>query len=321
MKKLLLVLLLVFPLASVSADKAKPKKEKPEAKETKDPLLQSMNEFEAQFKYQKGSIVIGNGLATLTTPEGFRYLDPAQTEKLLVDGWGNPPGRKTLGMLLPSDLGPLSENGWGVVITYNEDGFVKDDDAESIDYADLLKQMKEEMVETNKERAAQGYESVELIGWAAPPHYDKATHKLYWARELRFGDLTESTLNYDIRVLGRKGVLSLNAVSSMSQLSDIQNRMQEVMGFVQFNAGNQYSDFNPSVDKLAAYGIGALIAGKVAAKVGFFKLLLGGILALKKFLIIGVIALLAFLKKIFGLFTGKKEEPPENPAMTTLKLD
>ena len=110
----------------------------------------------------------------------------------------------------------------------------------------------------------------------------------------------ENTLNYDIRVLGRKGVLSFNAVASMQQLPMIQDRMQDVLGFAQFTAGNTYTDFNPSVDKLAAYGIGALIAGKIAVKVGFFKLLLGGLLALKKFIIIGLAALAVLLRKLFG---------------------
>jgi len=229
----------------------------------------------AQLKYQRGAVVIGGGIATLTIPDSFRYLDAAQAEKVLV-AWGNPPGQKTLGMLFPTDIGPLEESGWGVVISYHEDGYVKDDDADSVNYDELLKEMKEEVISGNEERKTQGYESIELLGWAAPPRYEKSTHKLYWARELKFGDQDEHTLNYDIRVLGRKGVLSFNAVASMNQLSTIREQMQQVLGFAQFNAGNQYSEFNPSADKLAAYGIGALIAGKVAVKVGLFKLLLGG---------------------------------------------
>ena len=127
----------------------------------------------------------------------------------------------------------------------------------------------------------------------------------------------ESTLNYDIRVLGRKGVLSFNAVASMSQLSMIQDRMQDVLGFAQFTAGNQYTDFNPSVDKIAAYGIGALIAGKIAAKVGFFKLILAGILAAKKFVVIGVAALLAFLRRLFRRRGG--DITPDAPTSLNLK--
>jgi uncharacterized membrane-anchored protein len=86
----------------------------------------------------------------------------------------------------------------------------------------------------------------------------------------------------------------------MSMLSTVEADMQSVMGFVEFNEGHRYADFVPGADKVAAYGIGALVAGKVAAKVGLFKILLGALVAAKKFLVAGVVALLAFGKKLFG---------------------
>ncbi len=53
---------------------------------------------------------------------------------------------------------------------------------------------------------------------AAPPRYeDAATHKLYWAKELNFEGDSGDTLNYSICMLGRKGVLELNAIASIDQ--------------------------------------------------------------------------------------------------------
>ena len=319
MKRSLILLLLMLPLlpAVVSADKPKPPTKKEKAANKNQPAAAGDEDFEAQLKYQRGTITLGNGIATINVPDNFRYLDPAQANKILVEAWGNPPGHPTLGMLFPSDVSPLSPEGWGVVITYSDEGFVKDDDAEKIDYSEMLTDMKKSDGEENEERKRQGYPPIELVGWAASPHYDKATHKLYWARELRIEGAPENTLNYDIRVLGRKGVLSFNAVASMSQLGMIQDRMQDVLGFAQFTAGNQYADFNPSVDKIAAYGIGALIAGKIAVKVGFFKLILGGLLALKKFVVIGIAALAAFLRKLFRRKGG--DVTPDSPT-TSLNL-
>lgn len=89
--------------------------------------------------------------------------------------------------------------------------------------------------------------------------------------------------------------------------------MQEVLGFVEFNPGNRYTDFNSGTDKIAAYGIGGLIAGKVLAKVRFFKLILGFLVAAKKFLIFIIIAVGAFLKKLFNKITGRKDEAPDAP--------
>jgi uncharacterized membrane-anchored protein len=214
-------------------------------------------------------------------------------------------------MLFPAEIGPASPESWGVVITYDEDGYVKDDEAASINYNDLLKQMQDGTREGNQERIKQGYDAIELVGWAAPPHYDKAAHKLYWAKELSFAGAPEHTLNYDIRALGRRGVLSLNAVASIGQLQAIEKDMRQVLGFVTFNEGHRYSDYVPGADKVAAYGIGALITGGILAKAGFFKLLLGALIAGKKFVILALAALGAFLKK---LFSGRKKEEAEPSA-------
>jgi uncharacterized membrane-anchored protein len=260
---------------------------------------QTAEEFEAQLRYQQGRVELPGGFATLNVPAGFRYLNPEQSELILTEAWGNPPGRKTLGMLFPADVSPLAEEGWGVVITYEEDGHVADDEAGSINYTEMLKEMKSASVEENKERQQQGYEPIEIVGWAKPPHYDRATHKLYWARELKFGDSPAHTLNYDIRVLGRKGVLSLNAVAAMGQLGAIERDMQTVLGFVDFNPGQRYADFKPGYDKVATYGIAALIAGKVAAKAGFFKLLIAALIAGKKFVLLGLAGLGVALRQLF----------------------
>ncbi len=305
-------LLLLLFITALANDKPKPESEAGNNNKEKE-LATKIKNLESSLKYERGEIKLKDGLAKLKIPEGYRYLNPEDAEKVLVEGWGNPPSSKTLGMLFRSDVSPFGDDTWGVVITYQEDGYVKDDEASSINYTDLLKDMKESTVEENEERQKAGYEKVELVGWAEPPHYDKANHKLYWAQELKFGDETNHTLNYDVRVLGRRGVLSLNAVASTSQLQSIQEDMQSVMSFVEFNEGNRYSDFTPGVDKVAAFGIGALIAGKLAAKAGFFKLLLPALLAAKKFIVLGIIALGVLIRKLFG---GKKKEDEDTNSIT-----
>lgn len=46
------------------------------------------------------------------------------------------------------------------------------------------------------------------------------------------------------------------------------------MKMVSFTEGNRYADFKPGIDKVAAVGIGGLIAGKVIAKTGLLVTLL-----------------------------------------------
>ncbi len=248
-------------------------------------------EFESSLRYQRGEVTLGDGLANLHIPEAFRFLGPEDSRRLLVDAWGNPPMNPPLGMLIPSSLSPLSPEGWGVVITFEEDGYVEDDEAEDLDYDEVLADMQKATRQENEQRSRQGYPSIDLVGWATPPHYDAATHKLYWAKELAFGGEEDHTLNYNVRVLGRRGVLVLNAVAGMDQLAMVEKDMGSVMAFVEFNAGHRYTDFVPETDKLATYGIGALVAGKVASKAGLFKVLLAGLVAAKKLVAVAVIGI------------------------------
>jgi len=294
------------------AEKAAPAETKEIPKEQIESMLKEMKEREeiaSKLKFKQGEIKLKDDLATLKVPANFRYLDPDQTDTVLVRLWGNPPRQeRTLGMLFPAEISPASEESWGVVITYDEDGYVKDDEAASINYNDLLKDMQEGTRESNQERIKQGYDAVELIGWAAPPRYDSAAHKLYWAKELSFGGEGEHTLNYDIRALGRRGVLSLNAVASMGQLQAIEKDMNQVLTFVEFNEGHRYGDYVVGMDKVAAYGIGGLIAGKLAVKAGLFKLLLVFAAKFWKLLAVAAVAVGAFFKK---LLSGRKKEEPE----------
>lgn len=266
--------------------------------------------LDRSLQYATGSVVIGDDLATLNLAEGLRYLEPASTEKLLVEGWGNPEGSGTLGMILPSDTSPLSGEGWGVIISYDEEGYVSDEDADGIDYDTMMKDMQASTVEENEARASQGYERVELVGWADRPLYEKDTHKLFWAKELAFEGMTSHTLNYNVRVLGRRGVLVLNAVAGMDQLELIQAAMPAVIAAADFNPGNRYADYQPGGDKIAAYGLAALVAGGIATKSGLLAKGLALVLAAKKLLIPAAIALLAGGRAWMKRRNGSQQSTP-----------
>ena len=256
------------------------------------------------LKFQTGEVTLQNGLAKIALPEDFRFLDGADAAKVLTQLWGNPPGPPPLGMLVP-DGNLLSADSWAVILTFEEDGYVKDDDAAKINYGDLLQQMKEGVASTNESRVKDGYQSIELVGWAAPPRYDSSAKKLYWAKELKFSGSSGNTVNYCIRMLGRRGVLELNAVAGMTQLGDIEKATPTLLGMVDFQPGHRYADFNAGSDKVAAYGLAALVAGGVLAKTGMLAKF--GLLFAKfaKLIIIGVVALFAAIAKFFK---GKKEE-------------
>ncbi|MDP3816376.1 DUF2167 domain-containing protein [Pseudomonas sp.] len=298
----------------------------PLSEEAVEPAAEEINEeeFLATLNFQQGKVVLGDNLATLNLPEQLVFLNGEEAERVLVDAWGNPPDSELpLGMILPAGVSPFSDESWAVTVEYEENGYVSDEDAADIDYAEMLEGLKEEAQENNAWRAENGYEPVELIGWAAAPHYDAQGKKLYWAKELKFGE-SDKVLNYNIRVLGRKGVLVLNFIAGMNQLAEIEQHVPGVLAMTEFNEGSRYADFDPDLDEVAAYGIGALIAGKLAAKVG---ILAGALLLLKKLWIVPVL----FFGWLFRRITGKRKaesqamaavepvaEPPVQPAASTL---
>ena len=250
--------------------------------------------------YQQGHIVLPGGIGELTVPRGFRYLDSAQSRRVLEQLWGNPNG-ECLGMLFPVDRGPVEPNHWAYSIEYDAMGYVKDDDAEDIKYDELLEEMQNDTDEGNKDRQAAGYDPVYLLGWAANPYYDKDKNALHWAKSLRFGTGPDTVLNYNVRLLGRKGVLVLNAIGDRDQIDEIKASIPGLLAGVTFAKGQRYVDFNPGLDEVAAYTIGGLVAGKVLAKVGLFAL----VLKFWKLGLLAVAAARAAVKRFLGF--GAKE--------------
>ncbi|HEV8513888.1 MAG TPA: DUF2167 domain-containing protein [Cyclobacteriaceae bacterium] len=222
--------------------------------------------IEAKMRYQSGTIKFENGIGSLAVPNDFAYLDPEQAEYVIKDLWGNPKGAGTLGMIVPKDKGVAYGNSWAFIITYDSMGHVKDDDADEIDYDQMLKDLKEDISKESENRVKNGFEKYELIGWAAKPYYDKEKKVLHWAKEIKFGESETNTLNYNIRVLGRKGVLVLNAVASIDQLEEVKKNINPILSSFEYSDGNKYSDFNPSIDEVAAWTIGGLVQEKFLLK-------------------------------------------------------
>jgi uncharacterized membrane-anchored protein len=259
-------------------------------------------------KFETGLINLPGGKATIDVPKGFKFLNQEQSKWVLTELWGNPPSgaENVLGMIFPEDSDPFADGSYVFVVEYEDMGFVKDDDAEKIDYDDMLKSMQENEKEANKERVEGGYPTLHFVGWAQKPYYDKEKKVLHWAKEIKFGDREgANTLNYDVRVLGRHGVLSLNAVCTMDELPLVKANIDKVLNMSSFTSGNTYSDFDPKIDNIAVWTIGGLVAGKVIAKAGLFAVLLKFLVAGWKFIAIGFFALISFLK---NLFSRKKKE-------------
>lgn len=281
--------------------------------QTEDSIVFDMSQLEEKFTYQTGKIEFTNEHAFLNVPKGFKFLDAQQSIYVLTELWGNPPDSSILGMLVPANGKLLDDNSWVFTIQFEEIGYVEDDDADDIDYDDLLEDLQKETLESNPARIQAGYSKIELIGWAAAPYYDKDKKVLHWAKELKFDENETHTLNYNLRVLGKDGVFFINAISGMQALPQVEASMEEIVSCVSFEKGNTYFDFDPEVDQVAAWSLGGLVAGKVLAKAG----LLAGLAKFGKVILFGLIAAVSAAWKFITGKKSKKEEETTTPENTS----
>ena len=134
---------------------------------------QSPADIIGTLKFKAGPVVLGDNLATINQTQNFHFLNNADTQTFLTKIYANPPGAGSdaLGMIIPRDPNPFDEGGWVAVITYEASGYVSDEDAERINYDDLLVQMQKQLAEESPKRVAKGFPSIELIGWAKKGDY------------------------------------------------------------------------------------------------------------------------------------------------------
>lgn len=248
---------------------------------------------------------LGNKVAELKVPDRFVFAGAEDTKKLM-ESFGNPADGTEVGFLAPAD----ENETWFVVFEYHDVGYIKDADKEKIDADALLKSIREGTEEANKARKEKGMGTITVVGWDEPPRYDTTSHNLVWAIRGRGSDGHE-VVNYNSRILGREGYTSVTLVTDPGTLATLKPRLAGILGGFSYKSGRRYSEWVAG-DKVAAYGLTALVAGgagAAAAKLGLFGML-GKFLAKGwKLVAAAAVALGAGLKKLFG---GRSE--PETPA-------
>lgn len=236
--------------------------------------------------------VLGNQ-AEIVVPKGYMFTQ-AEGTRTILEAMGNLTGSDELGL-----FAPVKGTDWFIVFSFDEVGYVKDDEKDKLDADALMKTLKEGNKAGNEERKRRQMDTLELVGWERPPQYNNSTKNLEWCTRLRAkgGD----TANYNIRILGRKGVMSANMVLSPEDVNKYLPKVQSLLGDFSYTDGQRYADWK-SGDKVAEYGLTALIAGGGAAlalKTGLFQ-------KLWKVILFGIAGIAALFKKIFG--GGSKSE-------------
>src|SRR5689334_9004563 len=117
--------------------------------------IKRMDSIESTLHYKTGKISLGDNIASINVPAQFKFLGPDEAAYVVQDLWGNPKGNAPLGLLFPANSGATDPGGYAFIVKYEDIGYVKDEDADKIDYDDLLKELKESSVKENEERKKQ----------------------------------------------------------------------------------------------------------------------------------------------------------------------
>lgn len=216
---------------------------------------------------------------------------------------GDEPNPGFIGLVLPYN----DDDVWFIEINYNDSGYIKDDDAKNWDVDELFRSFKEGTEELSKLRKEQGFEELEVVKWDEEPKYDASTHKLIWSMVGRSkGEVNEANygINYNSYALGREGYFIVNLVTSYTSIEQDKVHAKTILNSIDYNKGKRYEDFLEGSDKVATYGLAALIGGAVAKKAGLLSII--GIFLLKIWKV-AVVAIAIFFSKIVKFFKKDKD--------------
>jgi uncharacterized membrane-anchored protein len=251
------------------------------------------------WKLGPTKIDLGHDLALDLKPE-HRFLPPTEARAVL-EKMGSFHNDNLLGLVASQ-----ADEEWFATLRYEPEGYIKDDDR--IDGDEILSAIREGTGEDNKERVQKGFKAIRIDGWSDPPRYDKSVHHLVWALDV--SDDEGKSVNYNTRILGRKGFVSINLVTAPERLAGYKPQAAALLSSTTFTKGARYEDFNEKTDKVAEYGLAGLVlggAGLAAAKlvkVGllakFGKVIIAALIAGKKAIVAAAVAVVAMFKKVFG---------------------
>ena len=241
-------------------------------------------------------------IAQVDVPAGYMFLDGKKTRALMKAN-GEPTSGNEVGLLISTN------DHLSVFFIFSADGYVKDDEKDKLNADKMLAAIKRGNAEANKERQRAGNPPMEIVGWEMAPKYDSTTHNLEWA--IRATSEGQPVLNYNTRLLGRKGVMEVILVVDPEKLSETLPVFRTLLAGYSFDAGQTYAEYRPG-DKVAKYGLAALVVGGAAvgaAKLGLLTSL--GLLIKKawKLVVVAFAALAASIKKVLAKLFGRKTGP------------
>ncbi|MGE6914779.1 DUF2167 domain-containing protein [Achromobacter kerstersii] len=244
--------------------------------------------------------------AVVHLPQNMFFVPRLQAERLM-QAYGNGKDPSLLGVVMPKS----DDDDWVVTVNFDKAGYIKDDDARNWNVSELLDSLREGTEQSNEERKKRGFPELSVDGWVEAPKYDSNTQRLVWsvaAKHKGAGAEEDPTVNYNTYALGRDGYITLDLITQQSLVPKDKTAVLALLDNLNYVDGKRYADFDSSTDKVAEYGLAALVAGVAAKKLGLFAVIAA---FLAKFAKVGILAAAALGGGLWKRLRGKKSDPQQ----------
>ena len=196
----------------------------------------------------------------------------------------------------------VDNNGAQYSFYYVDSGYVKTNDWTDVDPNKFIKEIKENFKASNENRKKNGQTTILNVSWKKKPYLDGVYNSVYYALNVEWSNNT-STIEGTAIILGREGYTSASYVAGDTGYQE--QMLLNLSKIHKFNDTKEYKDWK-SGDKVAAAGIGALLATTLGVKALKPGLIAAGLLLLKKFWIIIFLPFI-WLGKLFSGSSKKKK--------------
>ena len=245
--------------------------------------------------------------AVVHLPESMFFVPRIQADRLMA-AYGNGKDPSLLGVVMPKS----DDDDWVITVNFDKAGYIKDDDAKNWNVSELLDSLRDGTEESNVERKKRGFPELVMDGWVEAPKYDSNTQRLVWSVAVKHkGDSANDnpTVNYNTYALGRDGYITLDLITQKNLVPKDKTAVLTLLDNLKYVEGKLYADFNSSTDKVAEYGLAALVAGVAAKKLGLFAVIAA---FLAKFAKVGILAAAALGGGLWKRFRGKKADQQQS---------
>ena len=240
-----------------------------------------------KIKWQEGPSTSDLGkVAEVRVPAGYMFAGANEMKTIMESGQNIASG---------DEVGFLTEPSSNLEMYFDfiEAGYVKDDEKGSLDADAMLKSMKAGNDKANEERRKRGWGELKMIGWEVPPRYNETSHNLEWA--IRLQNKEGELINFNTRLLGRNGYMKVTLVTAPQTFQETIPKFRTIVSDISYKSGHRYAEYRTG-DKVAKYGLSALVVGGAAAaatKAGVFK-------GLWKLIVAAGAGVLVVAKRFFG---------------------